>query len=103
MWLSEGKGDHCGNVAGGPLSNTAQLNQLVPHPLNFLGFLLCPNNAGTGVYSTCCYGHIYPETCLLDVVKQTAVKEGLNGANGPNIVLVFPSLDEGNESGGVQM
>lgn len=20
LWLSEGKGDHCGNVAGGPLS-----------------------------------------------------------------------------------
>lgn len=36
--------------------------------------------------------------CLLDVV-QAAVKEGLNGANGPNIVLVLPSLDEGNESG----
>lgn len=27
LWLSEGKGDHCGNVAGGPLSRgLEQLN-----------------------------------------------------------------------------
>lgn len=47
--------------------------------------------------------HLPSMTCLLDVVEQAAVEEGLNGANGPNIVLVFPSLDEGNESGGVQV
>lgn len=37
------------------------------------------------------------------MIEQAAVKEGLNGVNGSNIVLVFPSLDEGNESGGVQV
>lgn len=42
-------------------------------------------------------------TCLSDVVEQATLKEGLDGANGPNIVLVFPSLDEGNEPGGIQM
>lgn len=31
------------------------------------------------------------------------MKEGFNGVNGSNIVLVFPSLDERNESGGVKM
>lgn len=40
---------------------------------------------------------------LLDVVEQAAVKEGLDGANGPNIVLVFSSFNERNESGGVQV
>lgn len=29
------------------------------------------------------------------------MKEGLNRVNGSNVVLVFPSLNEGNESGGV--
>lgn len=51
--------------------------------------------------------NMYPQYTLLsrelDVVEQPAVKKGLNGGDGPNIVLVFPSLDEGDESGGVQM
>lgn len=46
---------------------------------------------------------MYSVTCSLDVVEQAAVKEGLNGVNWSNIILVFPSLDEGNEPGGVQM
>lgn len=97
LWLSEGKGDCCGNVAG----NTARLHKLVTHPLNFVGqgrLTSTPEH-----YGTCCYCHVKLGVRLLDVVKQTAVKEGLNAADGPNIVLVFPSLDEGNEPGGVQM
>lgn len=31
------------------------------------------------------------------------MKEGLNGVNGSNIILVFTSLDERDESGGVKM
>lgn len=31
------------------------------------------------------------------------MEEGLNGPNGPDVVLVFPPLDEGDEPGGVQM
>lgn len=57
LWLSEGKGDHCGNVAGGPLSHAAQLNKvnllLILHSLrDEQEFLLHHNNAGTSVYST---------------------------------------------------
>lgn len=37
------------------------------------------------------------------MVEQPALQEGFNGADGPSVVLVFPSLDEGNESGGVQV
>lgn len=37
------------------------------------------------------------------MVEQAAVKKGLYGANRPDVVLVFASLDEGDESGGVQM
>lgn len=40
---------------------------------------------------------------LLHVVEQAAVKEGFDSADRPNIVLVFPPLDEGDESGGVQV
>lgn len=39
----------------------------------------------------------------LAVVEKAAVKEGLNGADGPNVVLMLPSLDEGDEPGGVQV
>lgn len=73
----------------------------LPNPLNFVGqgrLTSTPEH-----YGTCCYCHVKLRVRLLDVVKQTAVKEGLNAADGPNIVLVFPSLDEGNEPGGVQM
>lgn len=40
---------------------------------------------------------------LSGLVVKTAVEEGLNGADGPDVVLVFPSLDEGDEPGRVQM
>lgn len=40
---------------------------------------------------------------VLDMVKQAAVKESRDGVDGPNIVLVFPSLDEGDQPGRVQM
>lgn len=36
LWLSKGKGDHCGNVAGGPLSST-ETSRLVSHLLQFAG------------------------------------------------------------------
>lgn len=51
----------------------------------------------------CRCSHLYLATCDSDVVEQAALKEGLNGPNGPNIILVFASLDEGNEPGRVQM
>lgn len=53
LWLREGKGDHCGNVAGGPLEGfyTAQLKEV--------SLLL----------STCHCFHVYSVTCLLDVVE----------------------------------
>lgn len=64
LWLSEGEGDHCGNVAGGPLSITAQLDKvnlllILLSLLDKLEFLLHHNNAGSGVYSTCSCCHIY--------------------------------------------
>lgn len=31
------------------------------------------------------------------------MKEGFDGVDGSSVVLVFPPLDEGDESGGVQM
>lgn len=37
------------------------------------------------------------------MVEQAAVQEGLDGANGAHVVLVLPPLDEGDESGGVQV
>lgn len=40
---------------------------------------------------------------VLDMVKQAAVKESRDGGDGSNIVLVFPSLDEGDQPGRVQM
>lgn len=42
-------------------------------------------------------------TVLSNVVEHAAVKEGLNGAYGSNVVLVFPPLDEGNEPRGVKV
>lgn len=44
-----------------------------------------------------------PGDVLSNVVEQAAVKEGLNGSYGPNVVLVLPPFDEGNEPGGVQV
>lgn len=44
-----------------------------------------------------------PGDLLSGLAEQAAVKEGLNGAYGPDIILVFPSLDERNEPGCVQM
>lgn len=38
-----------------------------------------------------------------DVVEQAAVEEGLDGVGGSGVVLVFPSLNEGDESGRVQV
>lgn len=37
------------------------------------------------------------------MVEQAAVKEGLDGGDGSNIVLVFPSFNEGDEPGGVKV
>lgn len=45
-------------------------------------------------------GYCSPLTCSY-LVEESAVKEGLDAAHGPNVVLVFPPLDEGDESGGV--
>lgn len=44
-----------------------------------------------------------PVTFLSSVVEKAVAKEGLNGTHGPNVILVFPSLDEGDEPGGVQV
>ena len=97
VWRSEGKGDHCGNVAGVPLSNSSTQQRLLilQSFVDRQEFLQVLNKAER-----------VADTLLsreLDVVEQPAVKKGLNGGDGPNIVLVFPSLDEGDESGGVQM
>lgn len=63
-------------------------------------FLLNHNNAGTGIHSN---RRCHVATRLSDVVEQAAVEERLDGADGPDVVLVFPPLDEGYEPGGVQV
>lgn len=37
------------------------------------------------------------------MVEKAAVKEDLDGADGPNVVLMLPSLNEGDKPGGVQV
>lgn len=83
-------------------------------------FILDHNSADTGGYKSVLprryhHGRYHLSQCTSsaafyqldsdpsDVVEQATVKEGLDGAYWPNIVLVFPSLDEGDEPGGVQM
>lgn len=95
LWLREGQCDRCGNVAGGPLRKMSHL--VLRPPLEFDGQAGIPFNG-------CSVGrHIYSVTRSSHVVEQAAMEEGINCVNGPDVVLMFPSFDEGNEPGGVQM
>lgn len=46
---------------------------------------------------------VLPRRAASDVAEQAAVEEGRDRVHGPCVVLVFPPLDEGNESGRVQV
>lgn len=95
LWLREGQCYRCGNVAGGPLRKMSHL--VLRPPLQF------DRQAGIPYNGRSVRRHIYSLTRSSDVVEQAAVEEGLNCVNGSDVVLMFPSFDEGNEPGGVQM
>lgn len=82
QWLSEGRGDHSRHVAGGP-------------PGDFLSTWIKWIKSSTGRNSF--------RFVTSDVVVKAALKEGFDGADGTHVVLMFPSLDKGNEPGGIEV
>lgn len=87
LWLHEGGGGLCDDEGLSRFDRSSGG-----------GFFLCGGGDGAKEGLRGC------RTCSgSGVVAEAALEEGLNGAYGPNVVLVFPPLDEGDEPGGVQM
>lgn len=90
----EGKGDHCGkhcwwsSQGGGVGGDEASKTFPCTPPMSAL-LQECRD--------------LQLRRTVLDVVQQAAVEEGRDRVDGPNVVLVFPPLDEGNEPRRVQV